>query len=316
MKIHVSMRIWTKFLLVGFGVLVAAGAYRAAAGPGPMPLEPDLDLAKLVVVGSITHIEAAEVQWDAGVHVGLATVAVKETLKGAPSSATKFLVVTRVDPNYVRSRILCVRRVGDSGIWVIGSNAAVEHTDVGLVPEERKADIQGMPKALGERRWSAPVNGLRAWAGVVHQGYFRKPVIIFAVNNVTAADIFLPVAHQVGLVTATVTDQDGRASEYVLGNAGKDDKTVFCQKLSPGETAYLHPDYSFIDLAWRQNVPAGKYRVVVTCENAREGMVAKGSVETAPVAAWKGKLQAASVELVLGAEDSKQQDAQGGPGPR
>jgi hypothetical protein len=286
-----------RIVLWGF---VALAIYDGAgAGPLLPPIEVDLDLAKHIVIGQITAIEEIDVKPGdgEGVRWGRATVAVKEVLKGAPAQTVNFRVASGLK-NYGGSSPPHLRRVGDSGIWLIGSHGAVMW-DFGLLPEDRKTDVMEILKKLEERIWSEPVNGLRAWATVVYPDYYRNPVIIFAVKNVSDADIFLPVAFEAGFVNVIVTSQDGKISEYKLGSVANESKSVFCCKLSAGEITYLHPNVSFIDLKWRQNLPPGKYTVVVLCKNEKEGEIADKPISRVGVAAWKGELKAPSVQLVL-----------------
>ena len=291
-------------------ILIAfAGAYQAYAGPVPMPLEVHLDMAKDVAVGEITEIMESSFQPGNAAHWGYATVAVKETLKGVPAKIAKFLVVVKVDPGYGGSAILHPHEVGDSGIWLIRSDG-VNDDSHGLLPENRKTEVQQILTALAERRWSDPVNGLQAWAAVVHPDYHPNPVIVFAVRNTSKADIFLPHESTPGFVTLTATSQDGKATRVTL-RSGRQPERVFCNKLSSGEIRYLHPNYSFIDLSWpERRLPPGKYSIVVACKNTQEGEAAEAPGQTVQVAAWKGQLEAPPIEIVLAAHDTRNKDAQ------
>jgi hypothetical protein len=274
------------------------------AGAVPPPIEEDIDLAKHIVIGQITAIEETDTKPGAGERWGRATVKVKEVLKGNPDQTINFRVVSGLNYSGGAS-IPQIRRVGDSGIWLIGIYGTILW-DFGLLPEDRKTDVLGILKMLEERIWSEPVNGLAAWAAVVHLDYYKKPVIIFAVKNVSDADIFVPTAIQAGFVKAIVTSQNGKISECNLVSAPYETKSVFCQKLSAGEITYLHPNASFIDLKSRQNLQPGKYTVVVLCKNEKEGEIADGPVSRVKVAAWKGELKAPPVQLVLDPDEKTQ----------
>jgi len=92
--------------------------------------------------------------------------------------------------------------------------------------------------------------------GVVHPDYNPNPVIIFAVQNASKSDILVPHELTPGFITATATTGRKRYS-YALVSRSPDGGPLFCRKLSPGEIAYLHPLYSFIDLKWRRTCPLG-----------------------------------------------------------
>lgn len=113
------------------GLFIIVNLSRATAGPLPMPLEVDLDMARHIVTGRLTQINDSNVQ--NGICWGRATVEVKEILKGAPAKTIDFLVVSYIEPNYGGPSILHVNKVGDSGIWLIGRERIID-----LLPEEHK----------------------------------------------------------------------------------------------------------------------------------------------------------------------------------
>jgi len=286
------------FAVCLFVSLVFAGGGRVFAGPLPMPLEVHLDLATHVVMGEVTQMQESDVQRGSGVRWGSATVTVRETLKGQAAKTLTFLVASWVDPNYGGSSPVRVRKKGDSGIWLIKPGGTVSRT-CGLLAENRRDDVQRILKSLEEREWSAQTNGLKAWAGVVQPRYgHHNPVIIFAVKNSSDADIHYPVASQPGVVAAVAESPDKMAFKYPAAQR-LHSKTVFCRKISPGETVYLHPDYSFIDLAWRLKLLPGNYRVSVTYQNDSDGEAAASPGRRERVEAWKGRIEAPTVELVL-----------------
>ena len=308
-------------MLILLGLLVIIDFPQAMAGAVPMPLEVNLDMAQYVVIGRITQIEEPNVPKANGISWGQATVEINEVLKGTQAKTINFRVATGRSKNYGGSSSprrgsspLRIRRVGDSGIWLIGATGTVSHS-FGLLPEAHKSDIKQILKTLAERKWSKPVNGLRAWAGVVYPDYSRNldnpsrnTVIIFAVKNVSDVNIFVPSELETGFITANIVSQDGKTEDYFLSNVvRRNSETVFCRKLSPGKTVYLHPEYTCINLAKKQGqlpeksegLLPGKYSVVICCKNEKEGEIADGPARRVQVSAWKGVLKAPPVELVL-----------------
>ena len=72
-----------------------------------------------------------------------------------------------------------------------------------------------MLKALAERRWSKPVNGLQAWSAVAHPGYHPNAVNIFAVRNTSKSDIYFPVEGNRGLIALKATSQAGKVTDVI-----------------------------------------------------------------------------------------------------
>ena len=295
-----------RFALCIFALFIFAGGTRVLAGPPPMPLDVHLDFAEHVVVGELTQMQETDVsnEW---VHYSRATVAVRETLKGQPTKTLSFRVASWVSRNYGGSSPLRVYKKGDSGIWVIKPGDGISRA-YGLLAKDRRSDVQRILKSLEGRKWSNQVGGLKAWSGVVQYGYYRNPVIIFAVKNVSNADIYYPVELEPGVVTATAESSDKTVFEYPIVKRPHR-KDVFCRKISPGKTVYLHPEYSFIDLARRSELPPGEYKVIVAYQNARNGETASEPGRRVPVEAWKGKLEAPAVKLLLAPEQEKGRDA-------
>lgn len=309
-----SMLDWDRFHLVNkirrpilFGMILLIGVRSVIAGPVPMPAEAHLDLAKSVVVGQITQITPLDVQIAQGVHYGRATIVVKEMLKGSSDTTIKAIVATSYGPEFnqgAANEPEHPHKVGDSGIWLLSpiAEGLFAGTAEDFFPEQRKADIQRMLKELAQRKWSEPVNGLRASAMVVPLEDSANCVIIFAVNNATNKDLYIPVEWSPGLVQVSAKNEQGNVFNFVLrlpdaADSGK----LYCSKLSPGQIAYLHPDYSYIDLARRQNLAPGKYSVVVSCKNERTAGEASGIRPGAsvPITAWKGECSAPAVDLSI-----------------
>ena len=311
-----SMKIPTETLRAFFsGLLLVIGLAPCAAGPGPLPQEAFIDTVKQIFVGQITRIkDAPEVRTSQGVRMGRATASIQETLKGSPSKTVQFLIVSQVGPDYGGAPDMRSHKVGESGVWFLSEDAEGLRAE-GLMPAERKQEVQRTLNMLANRKWSPPINGLRAWAAAVLPDHHNNPVIIFAVNNVTPSPIYVPFHATRGLITVAAVDKAGKTREYVLGNTGTGNTTVFCQKLAPGKTVYLHPDASFIDLAWKQGLPPGEYTVVVKCQNAKEGETTGRPGEKVHVEAWKGHLQAPAVQLLL-PEPDPARTARGVAGPQ
>jgi len=283
------------------GVVLVAAVWAAAAeveaGPIPPPVEVDLDLACNVVVGRLVDLgDPGDGRGD-GVRYGQATVAVTETLKGPPRESVDFRTIAFVPANWGGAAPLRAHKVGDAGIWIIRDGGGVLF-DTGLVPESRKDKVCEMLVMLAGRKWSSPVNGLQAWAGVVLPEHARNPEIIFAVKNVTDHDLFVPIVHSADFVVATVAGVDGRTTEYSFGIVGRASESVFCQRLAAGRTAYLHPYVSAIDLVGRHNLPPGDYSVVIRCQNAKRGRISAGPPgRSKEVDAWTGSLKAPAVQF-------------------
>jgi hypothetical protein len=255
-------------------------------------IEQRLDLASDVVVGQITKIEAVAENMGPDSHCGRATVNLTRVIKGNAGKAIKFLVVTRMDPNPQRQRPLQAYSVGDQGIWIVENGWAFESLDL-----HRQAEIQADVKMLADRKWSKPVNGLRAWALVTREVGDPNCKIIFAVDNVSDETLYIPSATDAGFVFAAVTDQQDHKTEFSLRPGPTERRNLRCEKLAPGGIIYLHPDSEPIDLAWRQRLAPGKYSVVIYCTNK----VAAGKIGVMgdAVAAWTGEVAAPAVEIVV-----------------
>ena len=289
-------------------------ATQTFACPPPMPLEVHIDLAQYIVVGEITQLQDTTVRHGDGVQWGQATVTVRDTLKGNATNAFSFIVATRhfsedgagwCSPPHVY-------KIGDSGIWVVQPDNFITHGSFGLLSETRTNEVRRILARLAHRTWSDAVGGLLAWAGTVHSEYRGHPVIIFAIRNCSDADILYPVEMSPGAVTATAVSKEDEAFKYTPMDKSYRER-AFCRRISPGQTVYLHPDYSYIDLALRLKLPPAVYKVVVTYENSSEGETSRRIARSAdghrgashvPVPSWKGKLEAPPVDLVLTASES------------
>ena len=310
--LNANRKVYLLYRALLLGVLLLMSPHKAVAGALPMPLEAQLDMAKDVFIGQIIQIEKSDYRQGKGIRWGCAKVEVKKTLKGAPVESTEFYVAIGFDdPNYSRGAASPpkIYGVGRSGIWLIGANDVILHA-FGLLNEDRKSDVQRILKSLSERKWSEPINGLRAWAVVVHPDYHDNPVIIFAVQNVSESNIYVPSESEHGFIKATAINERGESYGYVLGTTNEESDTVYCRNLPTGQIVYLHPQYSFIDLAWRQKLPPGKYSVIIHCDNTREGRMRVSPTKIGQVSSWKGNLQARPVELIVKSEKQKQDISQ------
>lgn len=266
------------------------------AGPMPMPLEVDLDLADHVVVGVITQIAPEDNYLSDYERWGWVTITITEILKGDMRKSIRVRAATWVSPKHGGSSPPRVYKTGDSGIWVIMGDR-ISHS-FGLLSEERKSEVQAIINSLEQRRWSAEVNGLRAWAGVVRPDYHPNPVIIFAIENVSTRDIYYPIELNSQVIQVKINKEQSETTTIKL-KEGELKTRVFCRKISPGQKIYLHPDYSFIDLAWKNNLSKGKYQMEVIYENNQPGETAIEPAKTIEVTAWQGKLVSNKVELIL-----------------
>ncbi|HLX65257.1 MAG TPA: hypothetical protein VKX17_28570 [Planctomycetota bacterium] len=281
--------------------LVLLHPISAFAGSGSEPFEAQLDLAEHVVVGEIIEIKESDFVQPSATHYfvptiyGVATVAIKENLKGAQAESIKFVVPIRLGA--LTATIIHTRRVGDSGIWLIltegGEKIASRSHDLS---DMRELDtVKKTLRELAARKWSAPVNGLKAWAKECYKASDDRCSLIFAVNNTTDKDIYVPSPMTYDFVKAQVTDSNGKISEIVLWKRDTDRSlTMYCERLAPGKTVFLHPQHSWINLRKADGLPSGKCSVVISCEN----LTTKGECERKPVQAWTGKLEAPPVEIV------------------
>jgi len=290
------MRAPFRSLLFSLVLLVTAWPRVGATSPAPLPLEASLDLARFVVVGTITRAKDEKAQPGDGIKWQHITITTQSCLKGTLDYP--------LDCRYIcwpsgGGREL---QVGDAGIWVVGPDGLLPWSCAPLA-EARQPEVESILKMLNARTWSAPVNGLVAWAGVVHADAVANPVIIFAVKNVTTTDLYVPAPISAGFVSATAVGTDGQPRQPSLSQAPSPalfparPGIPFCLKVAPGAIIYLHPDYSDIDLT--KLLPPGHYTVTITCRNDQERAVPTGQPGQPPLSAWKGTLSAPAVELTL-----------------
>ncbi|MGE5296402.1 MAG: hypothetical protein ACM3VT_16395 [Solirubrobacterales bacterium] len=215
-----------------------------------------MDVARYVVVGRLSEIETPGADRGDGVRYGRAKVDAMETWTGAFVRSIEFRTISFVPAKWGGEAPLWVHKVGECGIWILCEGDGVL-SDRRFLPEGRREEIRGMLEMLATRKWSAAVNGLEAWAGVVHWGDKKDQAIIFAVRNATNRDSFVPVADQKGFVAATVACSDGGTTRCLLGAAKGASDAVSCRRLAAGQTIYLEPGWPCVDLTRRQSLPPG-----------------------------------------------------------
>ena len=281
------------------------GVGSVSAGPVPMPLICRLDLADRVVVGKITAIaDDAEKSGD-HVMVSTATLTIQRVVKGEAPEALKVRVATWVGPAYGGSSPPHVRKIGDEGIWIINPPWSSYPE---LLPASRLDAVEKALAELKDRKWSKEVNGLTAWATAVNYEFDGRPVIVFAIRNVTQAPIFYPAVHQPGFLEISAMDDAGKvyAREDATPGKGKD---VSFNDVKPGQMVYVHPAASFISVERElPPLPPGKYRVTVALQNGVDGEAAV-IPEWRKVEGWKGKLAAEPFELTIPKKESSPEPA-------
>jgi len=277
--------------------LTALSAGEAVAGPVPLPLQAELDLAQTVVVGKIT---GAVCNGDA--QQATAEVTVSEVLKGPKADKILIKIAIEVPPGAASAQR--VYRGDEEGIWIIMSDRRPSQA-YGLLGKERLAEVKALLAALEARTWSDEVNGLRAWAGAIRDERLDpRPCVVFAVRNVSPSALWLPRSTYPGVVTATLRDAAGEEKEIkppvdkqYLSFRG----ATCCRELESGQTCYLHPvgeNCGYLRIP--ENLPAGKYTVTVTLTHtAGEGFAAGPRRKSEPVNAWKGKVTAPSFALEI-----------------
>ena len=274
---------------LAWGLFVLLGAGQAGAVPTPGPLEVRLDRAKAVVLGEVIRVKNTDSA--DGTRWTRTTLSVKEVLKGDAADT----IESR--SRSTESGHLGLDTVGNSGIWLIGADGRIAYPH-GHLQEAQKPDVQRILKMLAGRKWSGETNGLKAWATVIDRRFAGRPGLLFAVMNCSRGEIFVPRPNcRPGILTASVTSAGGKDVVFDL-RRGEPCKALHCDRLPAGEITYLISGYSYIDPNGK--LPAGKYHVVLTYRNADEGVRLRPvGVKGEPVDAWKGKLRAPPIEIVL-----------------
>ena len=284
------------------GLLVVAG--RASGGFWALPLAAELDRAEAVAVGRLVRTEPARKDHGGRMTTSKGTIAVRQMLKGKPAAELAVTVVTALDADLggqmqSPSRVY---RVGADGIWVIVGGRPSH--GYGVLAEARLAEVKNILARLSKRTWSAEVNGLRGWAGVVGvdrgiRRASRRPAgLVFAVRNVSGKVAFLPRSLYRNVVAAVAEDAKGTKHELSgIGDRSVGRAPLVCRPLRPAETRYMHPDsenYGYIVVP--KTLPAGTYTVTVSLANQLEGRLPGAGKR---VDAWKGALVAPPVTLVV-----------------
>jgi hypothetical protein len=268
----------------------------AMAGPMPLPLKAELDLAETVAVGKIVDIVEDKPAEGELVIWGRATVAVTEVLKGKPVKELTLSVATRMMGDAMMAMASPPREYskGEEGIFVVMAGGRPSHAH-GFQEKKRVDDVKAMLADLEKRTWSEEVGGLRVWAGVTQYDWdFKQDMIIFAVKNVSKSVVWLPEPIQDGLVSVVMRDAAGTETNLIAHvQFPRKEPTVRCVALAPGETLYDHPgliNYGAIRIP--PDLPPGKHEVRITLTNNREGTVPNHGPRPGetPVDAWKGKV--------------------------
>ena len=166
----------------------------ATAGPVPLPLDGELDLAQTIVLGKIVSLKDASTD-SSGVEKATATIEVQEVLKGPKDAKTLDVpVATLVPKEAPAAEIASLPRTykkGDEGIWVImpGGELSACH---GLQKATDRKLVQDALADVERRFWATPANGLAAWAGLSKFDSSLKGQLMFAVKNVSKVSIYLP----------------------------------------------------------------------------------------------------------------------------
>ncbi|MCG2659501.1 MAG: hypothetical protein L6437_04550, partial [Kiritimatiellae bacterium] len=246
----------------------------------PPPMEVELDQAEYVVVGQITSIKAPAFDPAGGLQCGTATIAVTKMLKGLEKKQIETLVVVGVGSNYVGFGDPDIRRIGDSGVWILGNDLSIFGT---FVASELK--VEQALDFLAKRTWTAQTNGLEARAGVFYTQYELnpRPWLLFAIRNVSDHDI----SDQFGTVRVTAVAENGQTLTLKL-NADRGSRYSY-EKLSPGNTKYVCNgffEFYFMDAI------SGKYKVTLTYEQVRDIRIRPSRNNI-----WKGTLTPFPIEV-------------------
>jgi len=253
-----------------------------------------IELAKSIVIGKITRITNLPATISPGPRFGYATITVSEVLKGIPVKTVKRKCITWLPPEYASSpHAPTVLNIGDYGIWIIGSDdpMSLEYAQ-GFTSVERKPEIVRMIKLFAKRRWSKPVNGLRAWAAPIDISTNTNPVVIFQVQNVSKTDILLPDVNTPGCITADVKDGTGNLHFALIPKkeAWNDESRI----ISPGEVVYLSHIYM------ETRLTNGMHTVSIACQRGQvTGLSKHVQAKQKILLTWTGKLRAPSVKLVI-----------------
>ena len=282
------------------GMFLSGSVY---AGFMAVPLKAELDLAKQVVVGKIVAIAKEGESHEGKMVAGLATVEVAETLKGEPAREVKMHVIMALDgklSNQMQSPER-VYRVGQEGIWVIMSVGRPSH-GYGLLPMDQLKEVKAELAALEKRTWSEEVNGVKVWAEVEMNdpGTPRTwGTLMFAVQNVSNKEVYLPRPMYHSVVSAVAEDRKGRKVVLKGLGSGTDapaDGTLYAgEPLKPGETRYMHPDgEDYGSFLIPKEVGPGRYTITVRLKNE-----ADGRFRDRLVTLWKGEVVSPAVTIEI-----------------
>ena len=245
-------------------------------------MEVFLDLAENVVAGQVTAINTNIPGSHSGLIFGKATIAVSQTLKGPHTKTIEAKVVAAMI-DYQGSATPHLRRVGDSGIWILSRDGS----EYGLVSADKVKQVEQALKLLDKRAWTKQVNGLQAWAGAIYPQLdpdydSSRPWLEMAVRNVSDHEIYYPL----NSMEVTAVAEDGKT--VPMNNFPDTRERAYCRKILPGETVYLSDFLSPFNCF--QDAKDGTYTVSLKYENARDGETTGKPGYCVPVKAWKGFL--------------------------
>jgi hypothetical protein len=275
-----------------FGAAVIGLAFTTVlAGPMPLPLKAELDLAETVVSGKIVDI--AEKKEDGGsIGWGDATVAVSEMLKGKAVKEVKVTVAVSVADGMGMASPPRVYRKGEEGVFVIMAGGRPSHAH-GFIEKAHVADVKAMLADLDSRKWSEEVGGLRVWAGLTPYDFnLKRDMLIFAVKNTFGKPVWVPQPTHSDVLLAVARDALGKEFDLLQGQSyHRKGQNVEGALLQPGETRYVHlMGDNYGALAIPATLPPGRYEVRIGLSNSLEGRNHLGLADESPADAWKGKV--------------------------
>lgn len=242
-----------------------------------------------------------------------ATIQVVEVLSGTSKDSIRVIMEQPILHGKGFSSVRNPFKIGDFGIWILKSTFPNEHdgeysleNDNFIAPENKK-DLLAMIQRIENRVWSAPQNGLRAWAG---KASLHSPAFNLVLENVSDKDVIL--SH--GIVKAFAINEENVLiavkkwkfysefySEDGGSNMGNDHLTIITmdKKLSIPPTMatvgnYYRDSSFFIIWGKEGGLPAGKYKIYMTFENYSPfNYYSEKDV-------WQGKLEPPAFDMVVG----------------
>jgi hypothetical protein len=284
--------------------LVLGLADRVIAGGMATPIAEQLDMAQSVVLGRVTLlVDKRDIHRSSGLRHASATIAIDKTLKGGSRKSISCLVISRVDRGYMSAKPVREVHVGDHGIWLIWRGELLASGRSLRLLENDEGLVRRTLAMLARRKWSKPVNGLKAWAGVLEPDYPSNvnpssPIIALAIKNVQQKETYVPWMFGMGSIDAYATCRDGTVLHVLISGSISDGN--YCKRLNPGETVYLMPELRGLGFRWNEAFQAGTYWVTLSCSSEETvGYVDTKANLNVKVMSWKGKLNAPTVKVVI-----------------